>query len=100
MVWWAVAATFPVLWMWAFYREDRYEREPPWMLALAFLWGCVAFLPARSLEDLLLPQGISGDTPLLMRAVGLLLVARPVEELCKFAAVRLQIYRCAQYNEP
>ena len=35
MLWWVIGATFPALWLWAFYREDRYEREPPWMLLAA-----------------------------------------------------------------
>src|SRR5437879_2638815 len=93
MLWWVIGATFPVLWLWAFYREDRFEREPPWRLVVAFGLGCLAILPARLLEDLLLPQGLGAQDSLLARAAGLLLVAGPVEELCKFAPVRLHIYR-------
>ena len=36
MVWLVVAALFAAAWVWAFYREDRLEREPVWMVGLAF----------------------------------------------------------------
>jgi protease PrsW len=100
MVWWAIAAAFPVLWIWAFYREDRLEREPPWMLGVAFLLGCVAIIPARVLENVFLPHGLGSSDTLLARSVGVLLIAGPIEELCKFAPVRLHIYHWAQFNEP
>jgi RsiW-degrading membrane proteinase PrsW (M82 family) len=100
MAWLVVAVLFAAAWVWAFYREDRLEREPVWMVGLAFLWGMVAMIPALFLENQLLRQGLDPGDSLAMRAVALFLVVGPVEELCKFAAVRLHIYSHAQFNEP
>ena len=46
MVWWVIAVACAAIWMFAFYREDRHEREPLWMVALALGWGALALWPA------------------------------------------------------
>jgi RsiW-degrading membrane proteinase PrsW (M82 family) len=91
---------FAAVWVWAFHREDRHEREPVWMVGLAFVWGMLAIYPALFLEDRLLPQGVAPEDALALRALAMLAVVGPVEELCKFSAVRLPIYRHAHFNEP
>jgi RsiW-degrading membrane proteinase PrsW (M82 family) len=100
MVWFAIAVVFAGMWVWAFHREDRLEREPVWIVGLAFVFGMVAFLPAFLLEGWLLPGSIDPEDSLLHRALALLLVVGPVEELCKFAAVRAFVYRMAEFDEP
>jgi protease PrsW len=98
--WFMVAVLFALAWVWAFYREDRLEREPVWLVGAAFLWGMLGLLPALLLERWLLPNGLGIEDPLATRIVGLFLVVGPVEELCKFAGIRLHLYRHAQFNEP
>jgi protease PrsW len=100
MGWFVIAVAFAGLWLWAFYREDRLEREPLWMVAFALGWGALAILPALWLEARLLPPDLGPDSRLAVRAAGLLLIVGPVEELCKFAGVRLHIWPRSQFNEP
>ena len=84
MGWTGIAVIFAAVWLWAFYREDRHEREPFWMIAFALGWGGLAIVPALWLEAHLLPAGLGPEDRLAVRAAGLLLVVGPVEELCKF----------------
>ena len=100
MGWFVIAVAFAALWLWAFCREDRLEREPFWMVAMALGWGALALLPALWLENRLLPAGLGPDDRLAVRAAGLLLIVGPVEELCKFAGVRFHIWPRSQFNEP
>lgn len=100
MIWFAIAVLFAMAWVWAFHREDRLEREPVWMVGIAFVLGMVAFVPAYYLEGWLLPESVSPDDRLLVRGAALFLVVGPVEELCKFAAVRSWIYSHADFDEP
>ena len=100
MGWFVIAVAFAGLWLWAFYREDRLEREPLWMVAFALGWGALALIPALWLENRFLPSGLSPEDPLAARAVGLVLIVGPVEELCKFAGVRFHIWPRSQFNEP
>jgi len=100
MGWIGIAVVFAAVWLWAFYREDRHEREPFWLIAFALGWGALAIVPALWLEAHLLPAGLGPEDRLAVRAAGLLLVVGPVEELCKFAGVRLHIWTRPQFNEP
>jgi RsiW-degrading membrane proteinase PrsW (M82 family) len=100
MLWIAIAIVFALAWVWAFHREDRLQREPVWMVGLAFLFGAVAFVPAYYLEGWLLPNSVDPEDSLAVRALALFLVVGPVEELCKFAAVRSWIYSHTHFDEP
>jgi RsiW-degrading membrane proteinase PrsW (M82 family) len=100
MVWGIIALAFAAAWAYAFYREDVYDREPLWLLAVAVLGGAVSAYPALWLEDRLLPTGIDLDGALPARLGAVFLVAGPVEEFCKFAAVWLLVWPRASCNEP
>jgi RsiW-degrading membrane proteinase PrsW (M82 family) len=100
MVWIAIAVLFALAWVWAFHREDRLEREPIWMVGLAFFLGMLSFVPAYYLEGWLLPESIGPEDRLAVRVLALFLVVGPVEELCKFAAVRSWLYGRPGFNEP
>ncbi len=100
MAWGIVALAFAAAWAYAFYREDIHDREPVWLLALAVLGGAASALPALWLENRLLPAGADLEGALSARLTAALLVAGPVEELCKFAAVGLLVCPRAAFNEP
>jgi RsiW-degrading membrane proteinase PrsW (M82 family) len=100
MVWVAIAILFALAWVWAFHREDRFEREPVWMVGIAFLLGVVAFVPAYYLEGWLLPNSVDPEDSLAVRFLAVFLVVGPVEEVCKFAAVRSWLYSHADFDEP
>jgi RsiW-degrading membrane proteinase PrsW (M82 family) len=100
MVWITIALVFAGVWIYAFVREDIHDREPWWLLAVALLAGAASMFPALWLEGLLLPNGVDQDGPLIERLKAVFLVAGPVEEFCKFAAVWLLIWPRAHFSEP
>jgi RsiW-degrading membrane proteinase PrsW (M82 family) len=100
MVWGIIALAFAGAWAYAFYREDIHDREPVWLLAVAFLGGAASMFPALWTENLMLPDGIDLDGSLLSRLGAVFLVAGPVEEFWKFAAVWLLVRPRAHFNEP
>jgi len=100
MVWSILAVAIAAAWAYAFYREDTYDREPLWLLAVAGGGGALSMLPALWLENWLLPGGFDGGGALPARLGAVFLVAGPVEELCKFAAVWLLVWPRASFNEP
>jgi RsiW-degrading membrane proteinase PrsW (M82 family) len=101
-----------LIWLWIFYSTDRYEPEPKRMVALTFLLGIVSILPAfigERLGERIYPflhqieaaaASPTGDVPALPLFIGCFLVIGPAEELAKFAAVRLFIYRTREFDEP
>ena len=102
-----------VAWLWLVYRTDIYEPEPPGKVFATFVLGVVSILPAFALERLaglaypfleaierasLSSVGDPRQLPAL--ALGCFFVIGPAEELFKFAAVRLFIYRDREFDEP
>jgi RsiW-degrading membrane proteinase PrsW (M82 family) len=99
-----------VIWLWIFYRTDHYEPEPKRLVLATFCLGLLAILPAYGAERLIglaypfleqlerAAQNGSGSAwPML---VGCFFIIGPCEELAKFLAVRLFIYRHKEFNEP
>jgi RsiW-degrading membrane proteinase PrsW (M82 family) len=84
-----MAAVVPTtLYALAFYLADRYEREPKWLVSLAFLWGAVPAIVASLIGELVIgtpfvnaPGSVAGAV------VGSAIVAPIVEELTKGFAV-------------
>ncbi|MFQ6111610.1 MAG: PrsW family glutamic-type intramembrane protease [Nitrospinota bacterium] len=89
-------------------RLDKYEREPWRMVLGVFALGAGAVIPAGIGETLLLGDPgryLREDSgPLPGGLLGLFficfLVVGPVEELLKFLAVRLTVFRSREFNEP
>src|SRR5262245_952470 len=100
MGWVAVAVSFALVWIYAFYREDARQREPLWMVALAGLGGLLAFPLALVLEDWLLPGNGALEGALGPRAAACFLVAGPVEEGAKFLAILLLVWPWSHFDEP
>jgi RsiW-degrading membrane proteinase PrsW (M82 family) len=101
------------LWMWIVYRTDIYEPEPPQKVLKTFALGVFSILPAYLLERLagfaypfleaIEKIGVASSATAadaLPVALGCFLVIGPIEELVKFAAVRLWIYRDPEFDEP
>ena len=75
------------------YLRDKYEREPLSLIAVTFILGAIGVAPAAILE--LLSEAFF-PVPALVEAfvfVGL------IEELTKYAAVRIKAYRSWHFNE-
>ena len=102
-----------VVWMWILYRTDIYEPEPPEKVLSTFLLGVASIVPAFGLERLAglaypfleaIERASFSTTASLAEALpvalGCFLVIGPAEELAKFAAVRLYIFRDPEFDEP
>lgn len=101
-----------LIWLWIFYKTDRYEPEPKRLVLLTFALGVLSIVPAflgERLGNHLYPflaqldaaaASTSGGLSPWPLAIGCFLVIGPCEELAKFAAVRFFIYRNREFDEP
>ena len=99
-----------VIWLWIIYRTDWYEPEPKRLVLGTFALGVLAIAPAfagERLAGMVYPflkyieqAALTGVTAPLPMAIGCFLVIGPCEELAKFLAVRLFVYRNKEFNEP
>jgi len=99
-----------VLWLWIIYRTDWYEPEPKRLVVGTFGLGVLAIAPAflgERLAGMVYPflkyieqAALTGVTAPIPMAIGCFLVIGPCEELAKFLAVRLFVYRNKEFNEP
>ena len=90
-----------LFWLWFYLRKDSYQPAPRRLIAITFGLGCLATIPAAIVEFLILGDSFLEDSSGLSgRVAGMLLVVGPVEEACKFAAVRFRAYRSLYFDEP
>ena len=89
-----------VFWLWLFLRRDVFRPNPRRLLVVTFLLGMVATVPAGLLEFLLIREALEPHSSFLSLAGTMVFVVGPVEELTKFAAVRLVPYRSLYFDEP
>ena len=89
-----------VLWIFYFYRQDKYEKEPLKLLVITFILGCLSVIPAIFIE-LFLQNLIDYHLPFdpLRICIGMLMVGF-TEEICKFFAVKMYVYKHEEFNEP
>lgn len=95
-----IVSFFPgVLWVWFFYRKDKYQPEPISLVMKAFVYGAISVFPAALVEAPFRPF-IAGEVPNIARLfIVTTLVIGLVEEMAKFVAVRLAVYDHAEFNE-
>ena len=102
-----------LIWLYVFYKTDRYEPEPKKLVMMTFGLGILSIIPAFIGERLgekiypylgsieqaaAMPLGeLTSPLPLF---IGCFLVIGPCEELAKFLSVRLFIYRNREFDEP
>jgi RsiW-degrading membrane proteinase PrsW (M82 family) len=83
-----------IFWLWYFYHRDKIEPEPKQLIIRTFFVGLAAAIPAAIAESLfVLIPGMDG-------LVLLVVVAPVIEEYFKYLAVRVAIYRHAEFDEP
>jgi len=87
-----------LLWVYFFYRQDRYEPEPIRMIIKAFIYGALAVIPVGIIE-LPFANQITANTNLIKLFLLTILVIGLTEEFFKFAAVRYGIYPSEEFNE-
>lgn len=95
-----IVSFFPgVLWVWFFYRKDKYQPEPISLVMKAFVYGAISVFPAAFVEAPF-RSFIAGEAPDIARLfIVTTLVIGLVEEMAKFIAVRLAVYDHQEFNE-
>ncbi|HLS90036.1 MAG TPA: PrsW family glutamic-type intramembrane protease [Limnochordia bacterium] len=95
-----VASFVPgLLWVWFFYRQDRYDKEPVYLVIITFVAGMLAVFPALMIE-LPFKAHLTQPTHLLVRFLVALLVVGLGEESLKLLAVVVTAFRHRAFNEP
>ena len=88
-----------ILWVWYFYRKDKYDPEPVKLIIRDFIWGLLIVLPAGLLEapfgEFLRPQ-----TPLLYLLFGTIFIVGFIEEGIKSYTVFKLHYKHPEFDEP
>jgi RsiW-degrading membrane proteinase PrsW (M82 family) len=90
-----------VLWLIAFYRQDRLEPEPKQYIAGMFVLGAVLAQAVGQpiIHDLFRIQDWAGSN-LLFGFLGSIFIVGIVQEFLKYAAVRYTIFGSAEFDEP
>ncbi len=86
-----LAAIVPtMLYAGAFYWADRHEREPKWLVSMAFLWGAIPAIVVSLMGELAFGATLIGEPgSLAASVVESALIAPVVEELAKGLAILL-----------
>ncbi len=100
--WYIFIALVPsFFWLWYYRRKDRENPEPLKLIAIVFLWGMLATIPAIAIEiavDYFFPY--SDSTNFFVIVISTLFLIAPVEETLKLLVVKEQIYKNPAFNEP
>jgi RsiW-degrading membrane proteinase PrsW (M82 family) len=88
-------------WLWFYVRLNKVRPSPKRWVGLTFLLGMLWSVPAYPINNATLPDDIlSGTLAMSTIATSMLLIVGPLEETCKFLAVRLGAYRSSYFTEP
>lgn len=94
-----IASFLPgLLWVWFFYRQDRYDKEPVHLVIITFIAGMLAVIPAAIIE-LPFRTLLVEPTRLLTRFLVAFLVVGLGEEGIKLLAVVATAYRHRAFNQ-
>jgi RsiW-degrading membrane proteinase PrsW (M82 family) len=97
-----VAAVIPTIgFVLLIYWADRYEREPWWLVAVAFLWGAIPAVVVSAVAELILGLPLASDNPTLgAEVIESALFAPVVEELAKgVALLALFLWARAEFDD-
>ena len=91
-----------IVWLRFFRRRDGYRPTPTRMLAITFVLGMLSTIPAGILSLVVIDVGSFDPDAVELGSVAavMLLIVGPVEEVCKFLAVRIYAFRSSYFDEP
>lgn len=94
-----------VLLLWFFYRKDKWEPEPKLKVMKIFVGGLLATIPAIFLTHIFLHHVFEIDyfqmkVSFTLNLVACFLVISPIQELFKYATVKVSMYNDKEFNEP
>ena len=95
-----VAFSPGLFWLWFFARLDRLRPSSRRWIALTFIFGMVSVFPAAALSFLFISdEPLRRGADLAAVSLSMLAVVGPVEESCKFLAVRWAVFRSLHFEE-
>ncbi len=83
-----------------FYIKDKYNKEPPAILALSFGLGVLSCLPAYFMSKYLAMTGFEAAESILSALFYAFIIIALAEELAKFALLMLGLYPRKAFDEP
>lgn len=81
-----------LLWLYYFYKKDRFEPEPFVWILIVFLLGAAVTFPVGIIETIL--EVITGSL------LATVIVAPACEEIAKYWVVKKSVYRSGEFDEP
>nr|WP_239559251.1 PrsW family glutamic-type intramembrane protease [Sporohalobacter salinus] len=87
-----------MIWVYFFYRQDRYEPEPARLIIKAFIYGGIAILPVGVIEFPFADQLTATANPLRLLFLSIVVVGL-TEEFFKLAVVYYGFYHSDEFNE-
>lgn len=87
-----------LLWVYFFYRKDKYDPEPISLVLKSFLYGILAVFPAV-LFEYPFSQLIARPPNLFVLLILTILVIGLVEEVMKYIVIRYTVYKSDEFNE-
>ncbi|MDI3546852.1 MAG: protease PrsW [Halanaerobiales bacterium] len=88
-----------ILWVWYFYRKDKYDPEPKRLIIRDFIWGILVVIPA-SLAESPFGQYLTPQTPLLLLFLAAIFIVGFIEEGAKSYVVYKLHYAHPEFDEP
>jgi protease PrsW len=79
--------------------KDRFEKEPKWLMVLAFFSGVVSVFPAV-VGSLMGSNFVNNDGNFINTALYAFLVVALSEEIAKFLFLRYLLFNRSEFNEP
>ena len=95
----AIAFAPGLLWVWFFYKKDKFEPEPKKIIIVTFILGIVATIPAGILNNTLIRSSIE-QANILYLFFAAFFVIGPVEEISKYMAIRVYALKSKEFDEP
>lgn len=87
-----------IIWVYFFYRQDRYEPEPVRLVVKAFIYGGAAIIPVAIIEFPFADQLTAAANPVKLLFLAVVIVGLP-EEVFKLGAVYYGFYNSDEFNE-
>ncbi|ACL68975.1 PrsW family intramembrane metalloprotease [Halothermothrix orenii] len=87
------------MWVWYFYRQDRYDPEPLSLIIRDFIWGILIVIPISIIESPF-SRFLTPDTPLLILFFSSIIFVGLVEEGGKSLVTYRLHYRNTEFDEP
>ncbi len=84
---------------WYIFHKDRYEKEPLWLVLLAFVFGAFSVIPAI-ISTLIGGQFFSISESFINTGLYAFLVVALCEEFAKFFFLRYIFFKRKEFNEP